>query len=242
MHETRQPAEAPATGLLPHIAGPDDFAAAFPVSPETLHRLEVYADTLRLWQKRINLVAPSTLPDLWHRHIADSAQLVALAPPGIRTWADLGSGAGFPGLVVAILLAGRDTSEPPPRITLVESDQRKCAFLAEVVRATGISALLSVDILGMRIEAAATRDRLATVDVVSARALASMERLLELAAPFLGVASVALFMKGRSAEAEIAEARRAWRFVCDLVPSRSDAEAGIVRVRGPVVRAEVGKP
>ena len=97
---------------LPHIRGPADFAAAFGASPETLARLEAYAALLRQWQKAVNLVAPSTLDAVWHRHFADSAQLLPLAPPNFETWIDLGSGAGFPGLVIAILLA----ESPPPHL------------------------------------------------------------------------------------------------------------------------------
>ncbi len=138
-------------------------------------------------------------------------------------------------------MAAEDERAPggvPPRFTLVESDQRKCAFMSEVVRRTSIGATIPVDILCARIEDTATRARLATADVVSARALAPLERLLELAAPLLGSGSTALFMKGRNAEAEIAEAQRSWQLAFDVVASRSDAEARIVRVRGAVVRTE----
>ena len=139
------------------IRGPDDFATAFNVSRETIERLAIYEKLLRQWQKAVNLVAPSTLDAIWHRHFADSAQLLPLAPPGLHSWIDLGSGAGFPGLVVAILLAGAPTPRHaggvsstrrgermpaeqggPIHITLIESDTRKCAFLREVVRQTGI--------------------------------------------------------------------------------------------------------
>jgi 16S rRNA (guanine527-N7)-methyltransferase len=218
------------------IEGPADFAAAFAASPETIDRLTIYASTLALWQKRINLVAPGTLPDVWHRHFADSAQLLDLAPPQVSGWIDLGSGAGFPGLVIAILYAGRP--EPRPRITLLESDQRKCAFLAEVVRQTGLTALIPVDILCARIEAAPTRAKLAKADVVSARALAPLERLLELASPYLGPSGRGLFLKGRGVEAELAAAARSFEFSYELVPSRTEAEAGIVVMHGPAVRTE----
>src|SRR3990172_5900314 len=113
------------------ISGPEDFAEVFKVPRETIHRLIRYADLLALWQKSTNLVAASTLPALWSRHFADSAQISALAPEA-RLWLDLGSGAGFPGLVVAILHAER----PDFRMQLVESNRKKCAFLAEVARAT----------------------------------------------------------------------------------------------------------
>ena len=129
------------------ITTPEDFARAFGVSRETLERLETYEALLKQWQKTINLVAPSTLSDIWHRHFADSAQLLALAPPGAERWLDLGSGAGFPGLVLAILLAERGHG----RVTLIESDTRKAAFLGEVARRVGVA----VDILGTRIEKSA---------------------------------------------------------------------------------------
>src|SRR5215467_4133711 len=125
------------------IEGPQDFAEVFKVPRETIHRLIRYAELLALWQKSKNLVAPSTLPALWSRHFADSAQLCGLALEA-RLWLDLGSGAGFPGLVVAILQSGR----PGFRMHLVESNRKKCAFLAEVVRATEAP----VDIHAMRIE------------------------------------------------------------------------------------------
>lgn len=220
---------------MQHISGPEAFSASFEADAGTLGRLAIYAETLTLWQKRINLVSPATIPDLWHRHIADSAQVLALAPEPTQTWADLGSGAGFPGLVVAILLAGRGRTT---RVTLVESDQRKCAFMAEVVRKTELLPLIPVDILCSRIEDAATRDRLGQVDVVSARALAPLDRLLGLAAPLLGTTGVGLFLKGRGAEAEIEAAARQWQFAYEVAASWTDADARVVIVRGSVVRAQ----
>ena len=215
-----------------HIRGPDDFAAAFNVSRETIARLELYERLLRQWQKAVNLVAPSTLDDVWHRHFADSAQLLPLAPAA-RTWVDLGSGGGFPGLVVAILLAGtpaRSTS-PPVRVTLIESNARKCAFLSEVVRQTGIVPGIAVDILSTRIEAAATQATLPMPDVVSARAVAPLDKLLRLAAPRFAAGTVGLFLKGRDAAAELEAAERQWDFSVDLVPSRTDPEARVVAIR-----------
>jgi 16S rRNA (guanine527-N7)-methyltransferase len=220
----------------PRIVGRDSFAAAFPVSAATLDRLEIYADTLALWQKRINLVAPSTVPDVWHRHIADSAQILALAPDDIESWVDLGSGAGFPGLVIAILLADRPT--PHPRVVLIESDQRKCAFLSEVVRKTQLASLVTVDIRCERIEKAATQGKLAPAGVVSARALAPLEKLIELTLPLLGPSSRSLFLKGRGVDAELADAKRTFEFSYELVPSRTEAEASIVVMHGPAVRAK----
>ena len=203
------------------ISGPTDFAEAFKVPRETIHRLSRYADLLAHWQKTTNLVATSTLPGLWGRHFADSAQLLTLAK-NARLWLDLGSGAGFPGLVVAILSAGR----PDFRMHLVESSRKKCAFLAEVARATAAP----VEIHAMRIEDLAESAHRLEPDVVSARALAPLPRLFELASPFFGPDTRGLFLKGREAEAEIAEARREWDFTAHLHPSLTSPESHIVEV------------
>jgi len=228
------------------IMGPTDFAAAFRVSRETLARLATYEGLLRRWQKAVNLVAPSTLDAIWHRHFADSAQLLPLAPSA-SAWVDLGSGAGFPGLVVAILRA-QDPSPgdrarfepfsepfkaPPglPRFTLIESNARKCAFLREVVRATHITASLSVDILSTRIETATTQASLPPPDVVSARAVAPLGKLFVLAAPLFASSTVGLFLKGRDAAAELKAAEKLWNFQSELVPSRTERDARIVVVR-----------
>jgi 16S rRNA (guanine527-N7)-methyltransferase len=205
------------------IEGPEDFAEAFKVPRETIHRLVRYADLLALWRKSTNLVAPSTLPALWSRHFADSAQLCALAPEA-RLWLDLGSGAGFPGLVVAILQTGR----PDFRMHLVESNRKKCAFLAEVARATKAP----VDIHAMRIEELAESAETLKPDVVSARALAPLPRLFELAGPFFGPETRGLFLKGREAEAEIAEARTRFDFGCRLHPSLTAQDSHIIEVTG----------
>jgi 16S rRNA (guanine527-N7)-methyltransferase len=210
-----------------HIAGPADFAEAFRVSRETLGRLETYAELLRTWQKTINLVAASTVDDVWHRHFADSAQLLALAPARAVRWLDLGSGAGFPGLVVGMLLAERGGC----RLTLLESDARKCAFLREVVRQTGLGPLVTVDILADRIETAANTTKVGIVDVISARALAPLDRLLGWCQPFFGPSTLALLSKGRDVEAELLAARRLWAFEADLTVSRTLADGRIVAVR-----------
>lgn len=225
-----------ATSTTLRIAGPDDFAAAFNASPEAIDRLRIYADTLALWQKKINLVSPATLGEVWHRHFADSAQLMALAPETAKSWIDLGSGAGFPGLVVAILLA--DRPPPRPRVILIESDQRKAAFLGEVIRRTGLAAVISVDILCIRIETAATRAMIESADIVSARALAPLGKLIELALPLLKPSGVGLFLKGRGVKSELASARRAFEFAYELVPSRTEPEAAVVVMRAPSVRSE----
>jgi len=212
----------------PEIRGPNDFQKAFGVSRETLDRLKTYESLLQRWQKTINLVAPSTLTQIWARHFADSAQILALAPPQPKTWVDLGSGAGFPGLVVATLLA----PEGQTRVTLVESDSRKAAFLREAARELAVP----VDILPLRIEAAATRVSLRRACVVSARALAPMPRLLALAHPFCGPETCCLFLKGREALRELQTAETGWNFESDLVPSETDPEGRIVIIKNPQPR------
>ena len=210
------------------IRGPEDLAEALKVPRETIHRLTRYAEILAQWQKRTNLVSPSTLPALWSRHFADSAQLCALAPDA-RLWLDLGSGAGFPGLVVGIMQAGK----PDFRMHLVEANQKKCAFLAEVVRETKAP----VDIHAMRIEDLAESAQSLKPDVVSARALAPLPRLFELAAPFFGERTKGLFLKGREAEAEIAAAHEDWEFDFRLHQSLTARDSHIIEVTGLHSRA-----
>lgn len=214
-----------------HITGPADFAARFGDSRETLAKLETYETLLRQWQKAVNLVAPNTLDDVWHRHFADSAQLYALAPPAANLWTDLGSGAGFPGMVLAIMLAGR----PAARMTLIESDQRKAAFLREIARRTGTT----VDILSIRIENLPTHAKRCQAEVVTARALAPLARLLQLAYPLFASSTIGIFPKGREAAREVSEAKAAWDFEYELTPSVTDAEARIVVVRGLKAKTEV---
>jgi 16S rRNA (guanine527-N7)-methyltransferase len=217
------------------IGGPKEFAEAFKVPRETIHRLGRYAEILTDWQKRTNLVGPSTLPGLWSRHFADSAQLCGLAL-NARLWLDLGSGAGFPGLVVAIIQAGT----PDFRMHLVESNRKKCAFLAEVARETAAP----VDIHAMRIEELAQSAQSLRPDVVSARALAPLPRLFELAAPFFGERTKGLFPKGREAEAEIAAGRESWEFDFRLRPSLTAEDSSIIEVTGlrPRAPAKAGTP
>lgn len=167
-------------------------------------------------------MAPGTLGEVWHRHFADSAQLVKLAPDA-STWLDLGSGAGFPGMVIAILLSSRKGV----RVHLVESNARKCAFLKDVARQTGAP----VDIYPQRIENLATQDRLTPIDVVTARALAPLGDLLELAAPFFRSETLGLFLKGRTAADEVRDAGARWHFEAELHESSTQSEARIVVIR-----------
>lgn len=218
----------------PGIQGPDGFIETFSVSRETAERLQIYERLLRQWQGTINLVASGTLDHIWHRHFADSAQLRDLVPTAARTLVDVGSGGGFPGLVLAILFEDA-ASLRRPAVTLVESDQRKAAFLREVARQLGVS----VDILSIRIENRETQRMLSPVDVVTARALAPLWRLLTWVAPLVGPESVALFPKGRDVAAEVEDARSAFRFEVDLVPSVTEPDGRIAVIRHIVARTEV---
>jgi len=205
-----------------------EFARTFRVSHETVEKLELYEKLLMQWQKAVNLVAPKTIPQIWQRHFADSAQLVALAP-GARTWVDLGSGGGFPGLAIAIMIANQKECAC---VHLVESNARKCAFLSEVARRTGAPARVH----NMRIADAAAMGAVPVADVVTARALASLDALLELALPFFGNASTGLFLKGREAEVEIADAQKRWAFEVKSHVSLSDSEGRILEIGKPMLR------
>lgn len=193
---------------------PEEFQKDTGVSRETLDRLRLYGELLVKWQKTINLVGPSTLPDLWRRHFLDSAQLFPLLPDSARVLVDFGSGAGFPGLVLAILGV--------PEVHLIESDQRKCAFLREVARQTDAP----VTVHAKRIEAVVPF----AADVITSRALASLAQLLDLARPFLTPQTLCLFPKGQNVEAELTEAHKIWNMQVTRVPSRSDADATILRL------------
>ncbi|HRD75755.1 MAG TPA: 16S rRNA (guanine(527)-N(7))-methyltransferase RsmG [Hyphomicrobiaceae bacterium] len=207
------------------ILGPEDFIRGFGVSRETIERLETYAALLTQWQKAVNLVAPKTLAEIWHRHFADSAQLVRHAVPKGRI-VDLGSGAGFPGLVLAILWR-TSLLEGVLSFTLIEADQRKAAFLREAARTTGVP----VDIVSTRIEDHATQINVENADVVTARALAPLSRLLELATPLAAPDATFLFLKGRTAADEVGEAAKTWDFQSRLFVSATDPEGRVVALR-----------
>ena len=195
---------------------PAEFRNAAGVSRETLTRLELYAATLVRWNTRINLVARGSLADLWRRHFLDSAQLLALAPAAAKLWVDLGSGAGFPGMVLAIMGV--------PDMHLIESDHRKCEFLRRVAHDTATE----VTIHAARIEALAPF----LADVITARALAPLPRLLSLARRFAGPDTVALFPKGARVGAELTESSKYPRMRLERVASRSDPAGTILRVKG----------
>jgi 16S rRNA (guanine527-N7)-methyltransferase len=195
------------------------FQRAFRVSRETMERLETHAALLSRWNARINLVSQASLEHVWDRHFADSAQLWSLRPPGTRLWVDLGSGAGFPGLVVAAMAA---ESEAALEVRLVESDQRKAAFLATVIR----EAHLPATVLAERVE----RLPPLQADVVSARAVASLTQLLSMSEKHRRPGGIGLFPKGASVHKEIAEAKARWRFDSVIHPSWTDPKTAIVEI------------
>jgi 16S rRNA (guanine527-N7)-methyltransferase len=186
----------------------------FPLRPESVHRLEIYAELLAKWQKTINLVGPSTLPHIWTRHFADSLQVQAAAPEA-RLWVDLGSGAGFPGLVTAIHLA----DDPCAKIHLIEADQRKCAFLREVSRETGAPTVVHPG----RIESIVEQiDE--PVEAVSARALAPLQDLVVYAAKFLEKGAFGIFLKGQDVAHELTDSAILSRY--DVSKERSAISSG----------------
>jgi 16S rRNA (guanine527-N7)-methyltransferase len=217
------------TGRVGEVFGPAQFASLFGASASQISRLETYAALLIRWQAAVNLVSPATLGDIWCRHFADSAQLVRYLGAS-RVCVDLGSGAGFPGMILA-MLAGAEIGGP--RIHLIESNGRKCAFLREVARKTGTS----VEIHQARIEAVVEAGIVSGADVVVARALAPLTDLLALSQPLFCRDTRALFLKGRGVAAEIELADKSWRFCHKVHPSMTDAEGAILEI-GMVDRLE----
>lgn len=200
-------------------------------SPDLEERLAVYADLLTRWQSMINLVAPSTLGSIWVRHIADSMQVGNLLPEA-RIWLDLGSGAGFPGLVTAIGLVGHAGA----LVHLVESDKRKCAFLREVSRETGAT----TEIHAARIEAVVPALP-GLIDAISARALAALPILMRYSEAFLLKGAKAAFMKGQFVADELTRLATDRRFAFELVQSKTEANGRIVMVRS-ITQAERREP
>jgi len=191
-----------------------------PVSRETLARLDQLVELLLAWQQTRNLIAASTIPTVWTRHIADSLQLLELAPEA-KTWVDLGSGGGFPGLVLACALAGRAGA----RIHLVESTAKKCAFLQAATDALALPAKVHCERVENFIPAFLSRP-----EVVMARALAPLPKLLAMAFPLLKKGALGLFLKGQDVGAELTEAAKYWNVAYKLQPTRTDDRGRIVVV------------
>lgn len=193
------------------------FATRFDVPRETLEKLDTYAALLTDWQSRMNLVGPSTLPQVWHRHFADSAQLLPIAGAG-RSWLDVGAGAGFPGLIIATL-------DPNARVTLVESIAKKCRFLETVASELELGNRVTIE--NRRIESLPPQ----RFDIITARALAAVDRLLGWSRPFADADTLWLLPKGARWAGEVADAQRHYRFAMTSQPSLTDAEAQILLLR-----------
>lgn len=193
------------------------FHARSKASAEQIADLEAFRLRLVEANAVMNLVGPDSLPDFWNRHVWDSAQLLELEPTA-KTWADLGAGAGFPGLVLSIMLKGRDGAH----VWLIDSVAKRCRFLREVVDALSLPATVIVG----RAEAQSV-----TCDIVTARAVAPMEKLLGYAQPYFQRGAQGLFLKGERAESELIEARKSWHFEAELAPSQSDVRGRIVTIR-----------
>ena len=191
------------------------------VSRETAARLDRFVELLIAWEKHTNLVARSTIPVIWTRHIADSLQLLDLAPDA-KVWADLGSGAGFPGIVIACALADTEGA----KVHLIESTGKKATFLREAVQVTGAPAVVHA----LRIEDFVDNAP-ESIDVVTARALAPLPKLLVLAYPLLKRGALGLFPKGQDVASQLTEATKYWKIEYSLIRSRTDEKAQILVVR-----------
>lgn len=194
--------------------------AAFHISSETATRLTRYAELLQQWQAKTNLVAPSTLPVLWTRHIADSLQLLELAPDA-RVWVDLGSGGGFPGVVLACALAEVDGT----MVHLVERNAKKAAFLREAIRVTGARGSVHLADIEDFVDSFD-----GPVDCVTARALASLNVLVGFTEPLVKRGAKALFLKGQDVESELTEATKYWKLAYRLHPSRTSAQGWVAEI------------
>jgi 16S rRNA (guanine527-N7)-methyltransferase len=196
----------------------ESFARATGATPQQIADLDRFRVLLADWNERMNLVGPATLEVFWNRHAWDSAQLLKLAPSEAKVWADLGAGAGLPGLVLAIMGKGQDGFH----VHLVESMAKRCRFLSVVVEELGLPASVH--------NGRAENLQLA-VDIVTARACAPLARLLGYARPYLKAGALGLFLKGQDVAAELDAAAKSWEFEADTIPSLSDARGQIVRVR-----------
>lgn len=189
------------------------------VSRETLEKLQGFAALVEKWTAKINLISRSSVPDLWQRHIIDSVQIFELAPSSGH-WVDIGSGGGFPGIVIAILTQNTAT---PHRVTLIESDQRKCAFLRAAIRELGLNA----KVLSERIEKTEPQN----ADVLSARALADLDTLLQFSERHLALDGSALLPKGAQWQEEDAVARKRWSYDCEAIKSKTNPAAAILKIK-----------
>ena len=204
----------------PQPLSPQDLLDLPGMTVDVLARLTVYLNLLAEWRERINLVGRSTLTDPWRRHVLDSAQLFPLLPTGVETIYDLGSGAGFPGLVLALM----ENAQTRPFVKLIESDSRKCSFLRHVITATNARAAVT----NKRAEQLPPRP----AAVITARAVAPLPKLLEFSRPLIGKDTVCLFLKGAAVERELTESSRSWHMQVTRVTSLSDPAGTVLKLQG----------
>jgi 16S rRNA (guanine527-N7)-methyltransferase len=218
MPAARAPLEAVTQDVvIDQVFGAAEFQAETGATSAQMTDLNAFREALADWNTRMNLVGPSALPEFWRRHAYDSAQLLVLEPEALR-WADLGAGAGFPGLVLAILLKGKAGA----MVHLVESMAKRCRFLETVVETLALPAT---------VHHARAEDLDISVDVVAARACAPLTKLFGYAQPYLRRGATGLFMKGQDVVAELESATKSWRFEAELIDSRSHTDGRIVRMR-----------
>lgn len=198
----------------------EEFAGVFGLEQSAIQDFQLYFDLLSKWQRKINLISKATLPDAWRRHFIDSAQLYPLLPKNAKILADIGSGAGFPGLVLSLLVKHNGG----PTVHLIESDQRKCVFLSEVNRQTGAGAIIH----NARVETLSDL----TADVVTARACAPLDRLVEWAVPLLNGSGECLFLKGESVAEELTPTLKRWTMQTTKIPSQTQSGAIILKLKG----------
>lgn len=196
-------------------AGREEFIRHFPVSHETLSKLDRYAELLAEWNQKFNLIAESTLPQIWRRHFLDSAQLIKFVPEEAKTIADLGSGAGFPGIVLSIISAHE--------VHLIESIGKKADFLSAVVSELKLNSVVRK----IRVESLYNTQ----FDIITARALKPLPQLLKLSKPLMKKDSLCLFLKGQSVEVELTESRKYWKFDAETIPSLSDPSGRVLKIR-----------
>ena len=202
---------------------PKSIAERFSVSRESFDRLNTYAGLLGKWQSRINLIAASTTGQIWPRHIADGLQIIEMLPRGARTIVDIGSGSGIPGIVIAIMCR----EQPGARVHMVESNNKKAAFLREAVRVTAAAGTVHHS----RIEDLGAKDIQSPVDVVTARAVAPLVQLLDLAHPFVKNGALGLFHKGQDVDIELTAATKYWKLDYGLRPSKIDSRGCILEIK-----------
>lgn len=211
----------------PFIDGPEAFQKQFNVSRETLSRLIIYEELLRKWQSRINLIGPNTVDQIWSRHIADCAQVSLLAKKSCTHWLDIGSGAGLPGLIIAICRSQSDSCH----VHLVESNGKKCAFLRTAVRETGAKATVH----HMRLEDFAKK-KAKKIDVITARAVAPLAELLEMCQPFFPHKPEILIQKGQDVDDELTQAAKCWIIDVEKSVSLVDNNSTILKIINPQKR------